>query len=77
MSRTRRPIASALTAAGLAATLALPSATQTSPAVPDLDPADCSNGTFVSNPASNPGSEQPKSPKDAPTTPSATAPASP
>ena len=54
MSRTRRPIASALTAAGLAATLALPSPAQTSPAVPDLNPDDCSNGTFVSDDSANP-----------------------
>ena len=48
-------IALPLTAAGLAAALALPSAAQDSPAVPDLDPADCSNGTFVSEPSANPG----------------------
>ena len=55
MNRTRRPTASALAAAGLTALLALPSAAQDSPAVPDLDPDDCSNGTFVTNPSANPG----------------------
>ena len=55
MTRTHRPIASILMATGLAAALALPSAAQNSPAVPDLNPDDCSNGTFVSEPSVNPG----------------------
>ena len=44
-----------LTAAVLAAAPSLPSTAQTIPAVPDLDPDDCSNGTFVSEPSANPG----------------------
>ena len=53
MKRTRRRAASMLAAAGLAALWALPSAAQDRPA--DLDPADCSNGTFVPAPSANPG----------------------
>ena len=53
MKNTRSRAASMLAAAGLAALSALPSAAQDRPA--DLDPADCSNGTFVSDPSANPG----------------------
>ncbi len=55
MKRNRRPAALVLAAAGLTAALALPSAAQNSPAPASLDPAGCSNGTFVSNPSANPG----------------------
>ena len=53
MKKTRSLLASML-AAGVTAVLALPSAAQDSPAA-DLNPADCSNGTFVSEPSANPG----------------------
>ena len=43
------------TAAGLLTALALAAGAQNSPAVPDLDPADCSNGTFITEPAATPG----------------------
>ena len=54
MERSPGPVVAILAAAGLAASLALPSAAQAGPAA-DLDPADCSNGTFVARPADNPG----------------------
>ena len=54
MERSPGPVVAILAAAGLAAALALPSAAQDGPAA-DLDPADCSNGTFVARPADNPG----------------------
>ena len=42
-------------AALLTALLALPAGAQNSAAPPGLDPADCSNGTYVAEPAANPG----------------------
>ena len=44
-----------VTAAGLLTALALSVGAQDGPAISDLDPADCSNGTFVTDPAANPG----------------------
>ena len=49
MERTPGPVVSILAAAGLTVALALPSAAQDGTA--DLDPAGCSNGTFVADPS--------------------------
>ena len=54
MARSHGPVVLILVAAGLAAALALPSAAQGG-SVADLDPAGCSNGTFVARPSDNPG----------------------
>ena len=44
-----------VTAAGLLTALALSAGAQDGPAVSDPNPADCSNGTFVADPAADPG----------------------
>ena len=44
-----------VTAAGLLTALALAAGAQDGPAVSDLNPDDCSNGTFVADPAADPG----------------------
>ena len=44
-----------ITAAGLLTALTLAAGAQNGPAIPDLDPADCSNGTFIADPDTNPG----------------------
>ena len=54
MERSPGPVVATLAAVGLTAALALPAAAQDGPAA-DLDPADCSNGTFVARPSGNPG----------------------
>ncbi len=53
MEKKHRPGCLILAAVGLTAALALPSAAQNG--VADLDPADCSNGTFVADPTADPG----------------------
>ena len=50
-----RRYTTAAAAGTLTALLALTAGAQNPPTIPDLDPADCSNGTFITEPAASPG----------------------